>query len=146
MGGQRRFYGLFVYAGPAAPTGSYNISLYVLDNRDIRRYVAGSDFKVEEFQPDNLRIKADWEGYDGEGWSMEPMMKAEVSLYNLYGNPASGHELKASYKITPVDFVFKKYKGYLFRDPLRNDDKALRSYSDALPEQKTDNAGAGRLF
>lgn len=74
------------------------------------------------------------------------MMKAEVSLYNLYGNPASGHELKASYKITPVDFVFKKYKGYLFRDPLRNDDKALRSYSDALPEQKTDNAGAGRLF
>ena len=127
----------------AAPTGRYNISLYVLDNRDIRRYVAGSDFKVEEFQPDNLRIKADWEGYDGEGWSTEPMMKAEVSLYNLYGNPASGHELKASYKITPADFVFKKYKGYLFRDPLRNDDKALRSYSDALPEQKTDNAGAG---
>lgn len=129
---------------PTAVTGFYSISLYVKD-KDNSRYVAGTNFKVEEFQPDNLRIKADWEKVTEKGWLTDKEITALVSLYNLYGNPAVEHELKAKYSLSPTDFHFKKYASYLFRDPLRNADKPLRTYSDELPTEKTNADGTGKF-
>ena len=106
-----------------AKTGLYTLLLYVND-KNSRRFVSAADFKVEEFQPDNLRLKVDWENYAGTGWYAAKNLKASVALYNLYGNPAAAHEIKADYSLTPADFHFKQYAGYLFRDPLRNTDKA----------------------
>lgn len=127
-----------------AVTGLYSLSLYV-DGKDGRRYVSGTDFRVEEFAPDTMRIKAVWDGYAGKGWFTGKDLPVSVSLHNLYGNPAADHELKASYRLTPADFCFKDYAGYLFRDPLRNTDKILRSYNDKLPDRKTDASGEGLL-
>lgn len=50
-----------------AKTGLYTLLLYVND-KNSRRFVSAADFKVEEFQPDNLRLKVDWENYAGTGW------------------------------------------------------------------------------
>lgn len=127
-----------------AKTGLYTLLLYVND-KNSRRFVSAADFKVEEFQPDNLRLKVDWENYAGTGWYAAKNLKASVALYNLYGNPAAAHEIKADYSLTPADFHFKQYAGYLFRDPLRNADKAPRSYRGSLSPLKTDVEGKGKL-
>ncbi len=127
---------------PTAPVGQYTISLYVSEKNN-KRFISDTSFKVAEFTPDNMRIKAKWAGETPKGWRNTQELTADINLQNLYGNPATEHELLASYNLTPTDFRFEQYTGYLFRDPLRNDNKTPRTYSEELPSQKTDNEGNG---
>ena len=130
---------------PTAVTGLYRIELYTQNKEGETYYIADGNFKVDEFLPDNLRIKAAWMPAFAEGWMTKKDLKATVSLYNLYGNPAQNHELKADYTLTPSDFQFKQYSGYTFRDPLRNPDKKVNSYQNNLPPQRTDVQGNGEF-
>lgn len=125
-----------------AITGNYTLNLFVKEKKG-RRYVTGTDFKVEEFTPDNLRLKVDWSNNQAKGWFTGNELQSTVSLHNLYGNPAADHELKASYRLTPAVFSFKEFPEYTFRDPLREGNKIVRSYDDELPATKTDDYGAG---
>ena len=129
---------------PTALTGNYSLTLYS-EEKDGKRFIASTDFRVREFTPDTLRINAEWHNFKHKGWFSGDELTAAVSLYNLYGNPAAGNRLKASYRLMPSGFSFPEYQGYVFRDPLQNTDKPLRTYDDVLPETQTDTAGNGKL-
>lgn len=128
-----------------AMTGNYQFNLYIHDDDDNRRYVAGKAFAVEEFMPDNLRFKMAWNTPLAHGWQTDDNLKVLTSLYNLYGNPAVGHIVKSSYSLTPSCFYFDSFKGYHFLDPLRNIDKSPRSYQNELPAAKTNDKGEAVL-
>lgn len=128
---------------PTAVTGLYGVNLYAKKRNNENYYVTGTTFKVEEFQPDSLRIKAEWNGAAEKGWTTSKELHAKVSLYNLYGNPAVGHTLRAAYTLTPAEFHFKEYSGYTFRDPLRDIKRPTLVSTESLPEIMTDEKGIG---
>lgn len=130
---------------PTAPTGRYYLEIYTKNKDNQRRFLTETAIKVEEFQPDTLRINAQWASSLPQGWFNIDKLNADVSLLNLYGNPAADHEIQASYHLTPTDFRFKKYDGYVFRDPLRDMQKSSRTYQDSLDTVKTDTDGKARL-
>ena len=138
--------GLMTYRlnlAPTAVTGRYRLTLYVKGADNQQYYVGDLEFKVEEFLPDNLKIKANWENITGKGWTTQTDLQAAVELQNLYGTPAANHTLKASYTLTPTVFGFKEYAGYVFLTP--NAGEKRRQYEHTLPDAQTDDDGKGLL-
>lgn len=127
----------------SAFTGQYTISLYTKGKYNDKLYIAAGSFRVKEFAPDNLRIEGKWLNGTNDGWLEGKMIKAAISLSNLYGKPAVGHKLAATYRLIPVDFSFKKYAGFAFKDPKRDEKQKARIYEEDLPEITTDADGRG---
>lgn len=128
----------------AAQTGVYSADLWLKDKDDNRRFVAYGAFRVEEFVPDTLKIKANWQPEAPKGWINDSSLKAAVNLQNLYGNPAAEHTVQAQYSLTPAAFNFADFAGYVFRDPQQS--KEPRSYNDYLTEVQTDKDGNAELL
>ncbi len=126
---------------PTAPVGQYTLTLYVKGGNNQQHYIADLSFKVEEFLPDTLKIKAAIEGVSDKGWTIHKNLKAAVDLHNLYGNPAASHTLKAKYTLTPTIFRFKEFPDYVFMTP--NAAQKRQSYEQELPDIKTDETGKG---
>ncbi len=123
-----------------APTGSYTAKVFNFygNNRKHNRTLIGSvDFKVEEFLPDRLKISSIFNKTKSSGWISPEDLKAEVNLQNLFGFPASGNEVRAKYKITPVSLFFSKYRDFRFDNPT----KSFSSYSEDLNNSQTDDSG-----
>lgn len=118
---------------------------YHLNVRNARHgLVLGScEARVENFQPDTLRLKLD--APLQKGWLVtdaksRPEIKAH--LQNLYGVPAAGHKMRGKAYISPAKFRFAGYEDWSFADPapfLGNG-----SVLD-LPETRTDQDGIARL-
>lgn len=140
--------GFFAYSYTlplTAQTGRYRAVLKLKDKDGQKRFVAQNSFQVEEFMPDSLRMTAEWNPKAGQGWLVAKEVSADVSLYNLYGNPAAAHELKAAYHLVPTRFYFEPYARYSFQDPLRQNEKTLQSYHNDLAPQYTTNEGKGHF-
>ena len=128
-----------------APTGMYVFDLYVKNKNNNKFFITSTQFKVDEFLPDNLRIKADWENVPSKGWSTAKNLAVAVELHNLYGTPAANHEIKASYTLTPTMFRFKEYAGYVFLAPKADLNHQRKTYQNNLPPVKTDEKGKALL-
>ena len=130
----------------AAETGYYNLTLYRLDEKQRKNYVASGYFRVEEFEADTMKMTAKFVGQDAQGWQIGDKVSVEVSLANLYGNAAAGHEVKADYVLYPSGFYFEKYAGYVFADlPQEKGAPKLQTQKGTLAPVKTDAAGRAVL-
>ncbi len=127
-----------------APTGIYYINLYV-KNKDTNYFITSASFKVDEFMPDNLRIKAAWQDAPAKGWTTAKTITAAIDLQNLYGTPAVGNEIKASYTLTPTIFRFKEYAGYVFLAPQTDPNHRRETFKNNLETVKTDDKGQALL-
>ena len=128
-----------------APTGMYSLELYVQNKDNVKYFITSTFFKVDEFLPDNLRIKAEWQDVPTKGWTTAKNVNAVVNLQNLYGTPAADHEIKASYTLTPTVFRFKEYTGYIFLAPQTDPNRRRETYQNTLPVIKTDEKGLAVL-
>ena len=133
----------YAYNIPAnADTGFYNLSLYRLNDKQEKIYIASSYFRVEEFEADTLKLKLKFEGDKPKGWFDANNVEVRATLSNLYGNPAAGHILNGDYRLDTGYFYFKDYDKYTFVDPLRKkDNPAAVSHSEKLEETKSDENG-----
>ena len=138
--------GLFVLSwdSPAdAATGPYRLSVRLAgDHPDFLGDVA---VRVEEFQPDTLSIKANFAPSVPRGWFLTGTGDApsvSVRLDNLYGQPAAGHRVSATFQTATGTLRFPEYADYTFYDasPFNGESAALRM-SDAT----TDASGAANL-
>lgn len=129
--------------GANAPVGTYSVDLWLKDKNNQDRFVAYSSFKVAEFTPDTLKIKAEWQPKIPAGWFNGQNLNALADLQNLYGAPATQHILQADYNLVPASFKFAKYKDFTFKNPLQT--QKVRSYKDNLPEIKTDKDGKASI-
>jgi hypothetical protein len=127
---------------PASETGTYEVALYLVrDNKYRDRMIGSGSFRVEEFQPDTLKIQSTLVGVKDEGWSTAGSLTARVGLRNLFGTPAQGRKVTAFMNVRTTRFNFKKYQDYTFADPWYDAEKPHLEINEELAAQTTDAEG-----
>ncbi len=122
----------------AAKTGKYTAGLYIVEEDDkLGNLLHSTNFSVEEFLPDRMKISVEFNKEIKEGWVAPNDIEAKVTLTNLYGTPATDRDIKASYTLSPSGFRFDKYKGYKFY----NANSSYKTYKEKLGQQITDENG-----
>ncbi|MEM8814266.1 MAG: alpha-2-macroglobulin [Pseudomonadota bacterium] len=134
----------------ASPTGNYSATLYLVGDNERRRSIGNAGFKVEEFQPDRLRIRSrifnqQNVGQKSVGWLKPDDLSSEVRLENLFGTPAQGRRVAAELQLEPSGIRFAEYTGYVFEDPLRQAGTALQAIKLPLPDATTNADGLATL-
>ncbi|MFC3907675.1 alpha-2-macroglobulin [Legionella dresdenensis] len=127
--------------GAASATGQYQVNLYTVKDQQQQALLGSTSFKVAEFQPDRMRINAAFSQPAGQGWLSPTDLSANVSLWNLYGAPASDRKVSARIILTPGRLEFDQYPNYVFADPLLDPKKPLKSFSEDLKDGQTDDKG-----
>lgn len=130
-----------------APTGPWRIQLErprPADDQSGRGadYLGATIVRVEEFQPDRLKIKASFEPGEGNGWRSPDGLSVAVQLDTLFGIPAAQRRVAATLHLTPTTPYFSKWPGWSFG--LAN---AGRTESKAIPltDGTTDESGRAVL-
>lgn len=121
-----------------SPTGSYTINLHLVRDGQTGAQIGSTTVKVQEFQPDRMKVSARFSAEPSEGWLNPKELKAMVSAQNLFGTPAQGRRVSAEITLSPAFPAFSRYPDYKFYDPQR----AKEGYSAKLNDQTTDEKGA----
>ncbi|MBO7642631.1 MAG: alpha-2-macroglobulin family protein [Alphaproteobacteria bacterium] len=137
----------------SAAIGEYTINVFLLNNKNrIQDTIGTTTFRVQEFTPDNLKITADILGAGDTGWISSDSMFANISLYNLFGTPATNRRISARATLKPIDFNFPEYREYTFTPNFisgsgmsDNAAKRTQTYTVDLPDIKTDDMGHATL-
>lgn len=125
----------------SAPTGKYEVKLYLSRDKDEKRLLGSTSVKIEEFRPDRLSIRSRFLNDQGLAWMPLANLKAEVSLMNLYGTPATGNLVRAGIVLSPATLSLSAYQGYRFFDPYLSG----KTVEESLGEAKTDASGKVNL-
>ena len=122
----------------SAPTGTYNVNLYLVKDGKAGSQIGSTSVKVQEFQPDRMKVTAQFSGAAMEGWVSPKGLKAIVDAQNLFGTPAENRRVTAELSLSPAFPSFRNYPDYAFYDPQR----AKEGYSEKLNDQTTDEKGS----
>lgn len=128
-----------------SPTGQYNINLYIVKDNHASNLLGSTTIRVAEFQPDRMRIKAQFSQPATLGWVSPVGLTAKVGLWNLYGAPAANRKVSARILLAPQTVYFEKYPNYNFIDPLFDPNKPPKVFTDTLPDTVTDAQGQAQF-
>ncbi|MBS0308827.1 MAG: alpha-2-macroglobulin family protein, partial [Proteobacteria bacterium] len=120
-----------------SPTGTYNINLYLVKDGSTGAQIGSTSVKVQEFQPDRMKVTAKFSTDAPEGWVNPKDLKVLVNAQNLFGTPAENRRVTAEMTLSPAFPAFKSYADYKFYDPQR----AKEGYSEKPGEQTTNDKG-----
>lgn len=123
--------------GETWPTGTYEISLYVIKNKNSKSLIGSTTVKVEEFMPDRMKITAKFSQLLNRGWVHPKDLNGIVNLQNLFGTPAQNRRVVAEIALSPSYSSFNSLKEWSFYDPMRS----KKSFSEQLGEKTTDSEG-----
>ncbi len=123
------------------PTGNYSANLYRITNE--RRYtLATHRFRVEDFQPDTMKINVTIAGAEKTvGWIKPADIQATVNLQTLFGFPAADRRMKGKLELSAASFYFAAYPDHTFHNRLVDESRELAGDTVNLGEQKTDENG-----
>lgn len=124
-----------------SPTGTYRANLHIPAEGYPGSLLGSASFRVEEFQPDRLRIKTSF-STETKGWLNPEDLKLNVTLTNLYGTPATDRRITASVSLNPSDLSFDAYKDFQFYDSYA---AVPRTINYDLSEGKTDAEGKASM-
>ncbi|MDF3030989.1 MAG: alpha-2-macroglobulin domain protein [Moraxellaceae bacterium] len=129
-----------------SPTGNYTINLNLARKRgssaeggtDLTPLTLGSvAVKVQEFQPDRMKLSARLSRESLDGWVHPRDLAATVSVQNLFGTPAPDRRVEAKLTLRPAYPSFRKYPDYAFFDPQR----AKQEFTQDLETKTSDAQG-----
>src|SRR5262245_34745095 len=126
---------------PASPTGTYQAVAYLVKDEKRRDVIGSTSFKVQEFEPDRMKVRLDMTDKTVEGWLTPDDVKARVAVAHLFGEPASNRRVEGEMSLTPVLPRFARYPDYRFQigetlpEPLH----------EALASTVTDDKGNAEL-
>ncbi|BBO75929.1 alpha-2-macroglobulin [Desulfosarcina widdelii] len=127
-------------------TGRYQVSLYLVrDNRNRGPLLGSTDFTVEEFIPDTMKIASTLLDVTDRGWTAAPSLTARVSLQNLFGAPAGDRRVQATIGVQPTRFRFDEFADYRFADPFADAAQRPLRIDEALEPAVTDADGQVRF-
>lgn len=114
--------GVFSQTIPTAetsPTGPWRVQLErpaPADDHTHRGpvYLGGTIVRVEEFQPDRLKIKAEFQPGSGDGWRSPDNLAVAVQLDTLFGIPAAERRVSATLHLSPATPSFSRWPGWSF--------------------------------
>lgn len=118
-------------------TGVYQASVSIARDEKRSTRLGAGVFRVEEFQPDTMKIAAAFNKPEAEGWLAPEGLEASVTLHHLFGDAASGRRVKARIALAPGDFSFRSLPDFHFHNAARTD----KSFEEDLPERQTDADG-----
>ena len=112
-------FSITVPTAETAPTGPWRVYLERPKPADDKSrqgttYLGGTIVRVEEFQPDRLKIKAKFQPAAGEGWSSPDGLAVAVQLDTLFGIPAAGRRIAATLHLSPTTPRFSKWPDWRF--------------------------------
>lgn len=123
-----------------SPTGEYTINLYISREgavNSLGRQIGSTTVKVQEFQPDRMKVTAHLSSEVMEGWVHPKDLKGQVSVMNLFGTPAENRRIEPTLTLSPAYPAFRSYPDYNFYDPLR----AKEGYTEKLPDVTSNETG-----
>ena len=83
---------------------------------DARRDTLGStSFRVQEFEPDRLKVQLDLTDTPIAGWLKPTDVKARVTVRICSARPASGRRVEGELSLTPALPRFTRYPDYRFQ-------------------------------
>ena len=95
-----------------APTGWYAARMW-----SAKKQIGYVSFQVEEFMPDRMKVSVE---VDKDSYMLGDEVNLEVKALNLYGTPAVGRKVNASYNLQTVSYVPPdKWRSFNFSDSTR---------------------------
>lgn len=137
----------------ADPTGQYEIVLSLVKGPQKVERIGRAAFRVEDFQPDRMKMNVALTAPTGLAWLQPHDVKADVSLETLFGFAAAKRKVKAKMELSPASFAFDQFPDFVFhnRSPLKlernndSDDEAIAGKTVELGETETDDAGKAQI-
>ncbi len=133
------------HSDATSPTGQYTINLYTVKDNHANNLLGSTTIRVEEFQPDRMRMTSHFSHEQTLGWVSPTDLTAEVGLWNLYGAPATDRKIAAKILLAPQQVKFNEYPNYTFVDPLFDPNKPAKVFNDTLPDGRTDAKGQAQF-
>src|SRR5579872_1517590 len=121
----------------AAPTGTYEATAYLVKNEKDREILGSTSFKVQEFEPDRMKIRLDLSDKPIEGWLRPEDVKPRATVAHLFGEPAVGRRVDAEMALTAVLPKFARYPDYRFEVG----ESLNEPYHEDLPATVADDKG-----
>jgi uncharacterized protein YfaS (alpha-2-macroglobulin family) len=122
---------------PASPTGVYETTAYLVKNDKDREILGSTSFKVQEFEPDRMKVRLDLSDKPVEGWLKPDDVKPRATVAHLFGEAATGRRVEAEMSLTAALPSFGRYPEHRFQvgeslnEPVHED----------LPATVTDDKG-----
>ncbi len=128
-----------------SPTGSYTINLFIVKDNRPDSLLGSTSIRVSDFQPDRMRITAHLSTEQARGWISPKELSAKITLWNLYGAPATDRKITGKIVLTPERIQFKEYPNYIFVDPLFDPKKPPKVFTDTLTDTQTNKNGEAQF-
>jgi uncharacterized protein YfaS (alpha-2-macroglobulin family) len=126
---------------PAAPTGTHQVSAYLVKDDKRRDLLGSSSFKVQEFEPDRMKVRLTLSDQPVAGWLTTDDVKARIVAAHLFGEPAGNRSVEGEMTLTPVLPQFSKYADHRFQIG----EKLPEPFHETLPPSVTDDKGGAEL-
>jgi uncharacterized protein YfaS (alpha-2-macroglobulin family) len=98
-----------------APTGTYQAVAYLVRDGRRRETLGTTSFRVQEFEPDRLKVRLDLSDTSVDGWLKPDDVKPLVNVAHLFGEPASGRRVEGDMSLTPALPRFARHQDYRFQ-------------------------------
>ena len=121
----------------AASTGTYQATAFLVKNEKTREILGSTSFKVQEFEPDRMKIRLDLSDQNVEGWLKPDDVKPRAVVAHLFGEPATGRRVEAEMNLTAVLPMFGRYPEHRFQVG----ESLNEPFHESLPATVTDDKG-----
>jgi uncharacterized protein YfaS (alpha-2-macroglobulin family) len=126
---------------PTSPTGTYQAVAYLVRDERRRETLGSTSFRVQEFEPDRLKVRLDLSDATTDAWLRPDDVRARVTVAHLFGAAASGRRVEGDMTLTPALPQISRYPDYRFQIG-----EALpEPYQETLAPAVTDASGIAQL-
>src|SRR3954464_6070454 len=130
------------YTSPSsAPTGTYEAVAYLVKDEKHREVLGTTTFRVQEFEPDRMKVQLELAPASAAGWLRPADVKARITVAHLFGAPAANRRGDGELTLTPVLPRFTRYPDHRFQIG----EVIKEPYHEALAAVRTDDLGAAQF-
>jgi uncharacterized protein YfaS (alpha-2-macroglobulin family) len=126
---------------PGAPTGTYEAVAYLPKDERRRDVIGNTAFRVQEFEPDRMKVQLDLSASPVAGWLKPEDVNARATVAHLFGAAASGRRVEGELSLTPALPRFTRHTDYRFQIG----EVLKEPYREQLAAAVTDDKGVAVL-
>ena len=126
---------------PASPTGTYEAVAYLVKDEKRREPLGSTTFKVQEFEPDRMKVQLDLSTTPIAGWLRPDDVKARITVAHLFGEAASARRVDGELSLTPALPRFSRWPDYRFQIG----EVLKEPYHEPIAAKVTDENGTAEL-
>jgi uncharacterized protein YfaS (alpha-2-macroglobulin family) len=125
----------------SAPTGTYEAAAYLVKDEKHREVLGTTTFKVQEFEPDRMKVQLELAATPIAGWLRPDDVKARITVAHLFGQPAANRRVEGELSLTPALPRFTGYPDHRFQIG----EVIKEPYHEALAMLRTDDNGTAEF-